>query len=232
VPVVHVLCMPRPPSDAHQVYAHAACDMHYGVGCQLNTWGSRSACHCPSSVSCAAASCYALQPEVTLGVIPGIGGTQRLSRLVGRARAVDAMLTASRCAVLHTRQNATNQTCQDCRAGSSWCGCCLTCCHQPHTCARPPVSAYRISAEEALSAGLVSRVVAPEQLLPEAHKIADKLARWALAVLHTATHVNFMKTDTSVRDSCRQPQPQHCMEICQSAWWVSTMLIAATICSC
>jgi hypothetical protein len=37
---------------------------------------------------------------VTLGVIPGIGGTQRLSRLVGRARAVDAMLTASRCAVL------------------------------------------------------------------------------------------------------------------------------------
>lgn len=102
MPVVHVLCMPRPPSDAHQVYAHAACDMHYGVGCQLNTWGSRSACHCPSSVSCAAASCYALQPEVTLGVIPGIGGTQRLSRLVGRARAVDAMLTASRCAVLHT----------------------------------------------------------------------------------------------------------------------------------
>jgi hypothetical protein len=40
----------------------------------------------------------ALQPEVTLGVIPGIGGTQRLSRLVGRARAVDAMLTANRCA--------------------------------------------------------------------------------------------------------------------------------------
>lgn len=33
---------------------------------------------------------------MTLGVIPGIGGTQRLSRLVGRARAVDAMLTASR----------------------------------------------------------------------------------------------------------------------------------------
>lgn len=38
-----------------------------------------------------------LQPEVTLGVIPGIGGTQRLTRLVGRARAVDMMLTASRC---------------------------------------------------------------------------------------------------------------------------------------
>jgi enoyl-CoA hydratase len=37
-----------------------------------------------------------LQPEVTLGVIPGIGGTQRLTRLVGRARALDVMLTARR----------------------------------------------------------------------------------------------------------------------------------------
>jgi enoyl-CoA hydratase len=36
------------------------------------------------------------QPEVTLGVIPGIGGTQRLPRLIGRARAMDAMLTARR----------------------------------------------------------------------------------------------------------------------------------------
>jgi len=36
------------------------------------------------------------QPEVTLGVIPGIGGTQRLTRLVGRTKAVDTMLTASR----------------------------------------------------------------------------------------------------------------------------------------
>ncbi|KAF6261538.1 cyclohex-1-ene-1-carboxyl-CoA hydratase [Scenedesmus sp. NREL 46B-D3] len=68
-------------------------------------------------------------PEVTLGVIPGIGGTQRLPRLVGRARAMDAMLTAR-----------------------------------------------RVSAEEALSWGLVSRLVPPEQLLPEAHAIADKLA--------------------------------------------------------
>lgn len=36
----------------------------------------------------------------------------------------------------------------------------------------------RISAEEALSWGLVSRLVQPEQLLPEAQAIADKLARW------------------------------------------------------
>jgi enoyl-CoA hydratase len=33
------------------------------------------------------------QPEVKLGVIPGFGGTQRLSRLVGKGRALDLCLT-------------------------------------------------------------------------------------------------------------------------------------------
>src|ERR671934_2914032 len=32
-------------------------------------------------------------PEVTLGLLPGNGGTQRLSRLVGRTRALDMMIT-------------------------------------------------------------------------------------------------------------------------------------------
>src|SRR5205807_4284440 len=32
-------------------------------------------------------------PEVTLGLLPGNGGTQRLSRLIGRTRALDMMIT-------------------------------------------------------------------------------------------------------------------------------------------
>jgi len=33
------------------------------------------------------------QPEITLGVMPGMGGSQRLTRLVGRAKAMDLCLT-------------------------------------------------------------------------------------------------------------------------------------------
>jgi enoyl-CoA hydratase len=69
------------------------------------------------------------QPEIKLGVIPGFGGTQRLLRRVGLARALELCLTGD-----------------------------------------------MIDAAEALRIGLVNRVLAPEQLLPEAlatlHRIA------------------------------------------------------------
>ena len=76
------------------------------------------------------------QPEINLGVIPGAGGTQRLTRAVGKALAMEMVLN----------------------------------------------SRY-LSAEEALSFGLVNRVVPVERYLEEALQLAAEIAaRAPLAV--------------------------------------------------
>lgn len=55
-----------------------------GGGCEL-----AMSCH----VRIASESAKFGQPEVKLGVIPGYGGTQRLTRLIGRGRALQLLLT-------------------------------------------------------------------------------------------------------------------------------------------
>ena len=69
------------------------------------------------------------QPEINLGIIPGAGGTQRLTRAVGKAVAMDVILTGR-----------------------------------------------FLSANEALRAGLVARVVAREAWLEEAKRVARAIA--------------------------------------------------------
>lgn len=83
-------------------------------------------------------------PEVSLGVIPGYGGTQRLPQLVGKGRAMEMVLTAG-----------------------------------------------MVSAEDALSYGLVNHVTPQEELLSLAQKIAGKIMRnSSVAIAHAIKAIN------------------------------------------
>jgi enoyl-CoA hydratase len=57
-----------------------------GGGCEL-----AMACH----FRVASATAMFGQPEVNLGLIPGYGGTQRLTKLIGKGRALELMLTGN-----------------------------------------------------------------------------------------------------------------------------------------
>lgn len=77
------------------------------------------------------------QPEITIGLIPGAGATQRLARYIGKAKAMDLILTGR-----------------------------------------------MMDAAEAERCGLVSRVVAPEQLMNEALAVSQRVASYSrMAVL-------------------------------------------------
>lgn len=56
----------------------------FGGGCELSM---------SATMRIAASNTVFGQPEIKLGVIPGFGGTQRLSRLIGKGRALDICLT-------------------------------------------------------------------------------------------------------------------------------------------
>jgi enoyl-CoA hydratase len=118
-----------------------------GGGCEL-----AMAC----TLRLAADSARMGQPEISLGLIPGYAGTQRLPRLVGRGKAIEMMLTGA-----------------------------------------------PIAAEEALRVGLVSRVVAAAELMPEARKLAAQLAANAPIALRYIINAVNKGSDMPFADACQ-----------------------------
>jgi enoyl-CoA hydratase/carnithine racemase len=95
------------------------------------------------------------QPEITLGIIPGGGGTQRLARVIGKQRAMEYVLTGRRFdAETALRMGLVNRVAKD----DSWLQEAMALAHE--VAERPPIAARLakqavLAAEETtLSAGL------------------------------------------------------------------------------
>ncbi len=75
------------PAQARKPIVAAVAGFALGGGCEL-------AMQCDLII--AADTAKFGQPEITLGVIPGIGGSQRLAHAIGKAKAMDLILTGRR----------------------------------------------------------------------------------------------------------------------------------------
>ncbi len=96
------------------------------------------------------------QPEIKLGVIPGSGGTQRLTRQVGKSKAMEMILTGR-----------------------------------------------MMDAEEAERAGLVSRIVPLDDLVDEAMKVAETIARLSLPAVMIAKEAVNRAYETTLSEGVR-----------------------------
>lgn len=93
------------------------------------------------------------QPEVAIGLIPGAGGSQRLTRVAGKSKAMEMCLTGN-----------------------------------------------MIDAQEALQIGLVSKVVADDQLMAETIKLAEKICSHSPLIVQLCKDVVNKAYETTLKE--------------------------------